>query len=98
MPKSTDGPTTDYDAYPNGYLLVPLANDYKNLGDAPLNPNSLLVNTVNCLKAQGTTATAQALDKAQQTLAANHSPDAAGRDRLPDGRRSELRPVHGHEP
>ncbi len=76
VPKSTDGPTTDYDAYPNGYLLVPLANDYKTSATSPLNPNSLLVNTVNCLKAQGTTATAQALDKAQQTLAANHSPNA----------------------
>lgn len=71
-PHSVDGPTTDYDAYPNGYLLVPLSNDYKTSPTSPLNPSSQLVSTVSCIKAQGTTATAPSLDKAQQVLAANH--------------------------
>src|SRR5579884_947673 len=71
-PKSTDGPTTDYDKYPNGYVLVPLSNDYKTSPTSPLNSKSALVSTVNCIKAQGTTATAPAIDKAQATLAANH--------------------------
>jgi hypothetical protein len=75
-PKSTDGPTTDYDAYPNGYLLVPLGHDYRANATAPLNTGSQLVSTVNCLRAQGTTATATAIDRAQQTLTANHNPDA----------------------
>jgi hypothetical protein len=74
-PHSVDGPTTDYDAYPNGYQLVPLSNDYKR-ADGSLNPSSSLVNTVNCLKAQGTTATAPGIDKAQQILAANHDTSA----------------------
>ena len=76
VPKSTDGPTTDYDNYPNGYVLVPLSNDYKTSGTAPLNSRSALVSTINCIKAQGTTATAPAIDKAQATLEANHDPKA----------------------
>ena len=74
-PHSVDGPTTDYDAYPNGYLVVPLSNDYKK-ADGTLNTSSSLVSTVNCVKAQGTTATAPGIDKAQQVLAANHDPSA----------------------
>jgi len=75
-PKTTDGPTTDYDAHPNGYVVVPLSNDYKTSVTSPLNTSSQLVSTVNCIKAGGTTATAAAIDKAQQTLAANHDPKA----------------------
>ncbi len=75
-PKSTDGPTTDYDRYPNGYLQVGLSTDYKTSATSPLNPTSLLVSTVGCIRANGTTATSQAIDKAQQTLAANHDPEA----------------------
>ncbi len=74
-PHSVDGPTTDYDAYPNGYQVVPLSNDYKR-ADGSLNTSSSLVATVNCLKAQGTTATAPGIDKAKQILAANHDPAA----------------------
>jgi hypothetical protein len=77
-PKTTDGPTTDYDAHPLGYVVVPLSNDYKASADSPLDPSSLLVSTVNCINAGGTTATAAAVDKAQQTLAAGH--DAAAQD------------------
>ncbi|HKN45951.1 MAG TPA: pilus assembly protein TadG-related protein, partial [Propionibacteriaceae bacterium] len=66
-PHNVDAPTTDYDAYPNGYLAVPLSNDYKK-ADGTLNTSSSLVSTVNCIKAQGTTATAPGIDKAQQVL------------------------------
>ena len=44
--------------------------------DGTLDPSSRLVSTVTCLKAQGTTATAPGIDKAQQVLAANHDPEA----------------------
>lgn len=73
-PKGTDGPTTDYDAYPNGYLVVPLSTDYKASASSPLNSGSALVSTVGCLKAHGTTATAPAIDAAQGVLAASHEP------------------------
>jgi Flp pilus assembly protein TadG len=76
-PKGTNGPTTDYDAYPNGYLLVPLSNDYKTSPTATqLNPASSLVSTINCVQAGGTTVFAAAIDKARTTLAANHDPEA----------------------
>jgi hypothetical protein len=74
-PHSVDGPTTDYDAYPNGYQVVSLSDDYKR-ADGSLNSSSSLVSTVNCLRAQGTTATAPGIDKAQQILVANHDPAA----------------------
>jgi hypothetical protein len=75
-PKSTDGPTTDYDRYPNGYTLVPLSSDYKTSASSPLNPSSPLVSTVNCIRAGGTTHTAAAIDRARQMLAAAHDPEA----------------------
>jgi hypothetical protein len=75
-PKSTDGPTTDYDASPNGYVLVPLSSDYRASSTSPLNPSSALVSTVNCIRANGTTATAAAIDRARTTLAANNDPNA----------------------
>ena len=59
-PKTTDGPTSDYDAHANGYVVVPLSNDYKTSATSPLNTSSALVSTVNCIKAGGTTATATA--------------------------------------
>lgn len=76
QPKTTDGPNTDYDLYPNGYLVVGLSNDYKTSPTSGLNPTSTLVNTIGCIKAGGTTATATAIDRAEQTLAVGHSPDA----------------------
>ena len=75
-PKTTDGPTSDYDAHPNGYVVVPLSNDYKTSATSPLNTSSALVSTINCIKAGGTTATATAIDVAHQTLIANHDPKA----------------------
>ena len=76
VPKGTDGPTTDYDRYPNGYLQVPLSTNYKTSATSPLNGSSALVSTVNCIQANGTTATSAAIDKAQQTLAASHDSEA----------------------
>ena len=76
VPKSTDGPTTDYDRYPNGYLQVPLSTNYKASATSPLNGSSALVSTINCIQANGTTATSAAIDKAQQTLAASHDSEA----------------------
>jgi hypothetical protein len=75
-PKSTDGPTTEYDAYPNGYLVVGLGHDYRANADAPLNTSSTLVSTVNCVGGGGTTAQAPAIDKAQQYLASHHDSKA----------------------
>ena len=75
-PKTTDGPTTDYDSHPNGYVVVPLSNDYKVSATSPLSSGSPLVSTINCIQAGGTTATASAVDKAQQTLSASHDPKA----------------------
>jgi len=75
-PKTTDGPTSDYDAHANGYVVVPLSNDYKTSATSPLNTSSALVSTINCLKAGGTTATATAIDVAHATLAANHDANA----------------------
>ena len=85
-PKTTDGPTSDYDAHANGYVVVPLSNDYKSSATSPLNTSSALVSTINCIKAGGTTATATAVDVAHATLAANHDPKRAGRDHLPHRR------------
>ena len=74
-PKTTNGPTSDYDAFPNNYLFVPLSNNYQT-SPAVLNPASQLVSTINCIKAGGTTVFAAAIDKARTTLAANHDPEA----------------------
>jgi Flp pilus assembly protein TadG len=74
-PKTTNGPTSDYDAFPNNYLFVPLSNNYQT-SPGVLNPASQLVSTVNCIKAGGTTVFAAAIDKARTTLAANHDPEA----------------------
>lgn len=75
-PKGVDGPPTDYDIYQNNYLDVPLSTSYKTSATAPLDVNSPLVSTINCIKSGGTTVFAAALDKARQTLAANHDPEA----------------------
>ena len=75
-PKTTNGAPSDYDAYPNGYLFVPLSNNYKANATAPLDAGSALVSTINCIKEGGTTVFAAAIDKARTTLAANHDPEA----------------------
>jgi hypothetical protein len=66
----------DYDSSSAPYVIAQLAQDYK-VGNA-LNESSRLVSTVNCLKANGTTAYATAIEKAQAEL------DARGRSNAAD--------------
>jgi Flp pilus assembly protein TadG len=75
-PKTTNGAPSDYDAYPNNYLFVPLSTNYKTSATSPLVASSPLVSTINCIKAGGTTVFAAAIDKARTTLAASHDPEA----------------------
>ena len=58
--------TASYDDPTAPYLLVPLSNDYKT-GNV-LNTGSNLVSTINCVKANGNTAYANAIDAAQAEL------------------------------
>ena len=74
--RRTNGPPSDYDAYPNNYLFVPLSNELQDVATAPLDAGSPLVSTINCIKEGGTTVFAAAIDKARTTLAANHDPEA----------------------
>src|SRR5262249_11367330 len=75
-PKNTDGPTTEDDAYPNGYLVGTPGHDYRANNTAPLNTSSSLVSTVNCLTGGGTTAQAPAIDSAKSYLLAHHDTKA----------------------
>jgi Flp pilus assembly protein TadG len=74
-PKSTAGNcnyefTNTYNSATAKYLFVPLSNDYAStMGN--LNAGSNLVSSVNCLKAIGSTAYANAFDAAQAELDAN---------------------------
>ena len=58
--------TASYDDPTAPYLLVPLSSDYKT-GNV-LNDSSDLVYTINCVKANGNTAYANAIDAAQAEL------------------------------
>jgi hypothetical protein len=58
-----------YDSPTAPYVIVPLASDY--LVKGALNPASNLVSTINCVKAAGFTAYANALDAAQAELVAH---------------------------
>jgi hypothetical protein len=58
-----------YDSPSAPYVIVPLASDY--LVKGALNPASDLVSTINCVKAAGFTAYANALDAAQTELVAH---------------------------
>jgi hypothetical protein len=64
--------TQTYDSPSAAYVIVPLSDDY--LVDGRLNNSSNLVSTINCLQADGWTAYATALDKAQAELQANGRP------------------------
>jgi Flp pilus assembly protein TadG len=58
-----------YDSSSSPYVVAPLATDYK-VGSS-LNNSSQLVSTINCLRGNGTTAYATAIEKAQAELDAN---------------------------
>jgi hypothetical protein len=57
----------DYNVATAPYVVVPLAKDYKLPGGA-LNTNSNLWKTIDCVKAQGSTAYAYAIEAAQAEL------------------------------
>lgn len=63
-----------YDSKSAAYVVVPLSTDY--MVDGQLNPSSNLVSTINCIKADGWTAYATALEKAQEELQAHGRADA----------------------
>jgi hypothetical protein len=58
------------------YTVVPMSSDYRN-SDGTLNSRSRLISTVNCIKSNGSTAYADAIDAAQAEL------DAHGRANVP---------------
>ncbi len=72
------GPSSNanYDNASYPYVVVNLASDFRLNDSAPLNPASNLVQTVNCLKTNGGTAYADALDKAQAAIDAQGRADA----------------------
>jgi hypothetical protein len=69
--------TPNYNSSTAAYVLVPLSDDYGTPASG-LNPNSDLVKTVDCQKAGGRTAYANALEQAQAEL------DRNGRDDVQD--------------
>jgi hypothetical protein len=64
----------DNAAYP--YTIVDLSSDFRTSDSSGLNPSSNLVQTVQCIKTNGGTAYATALDKAQATIDAQGRSDA----------------------
>jgi len=58
--------TSNYNSTSSPYVLVPLSKDYAANGN--LNTSSNLVSTINCVKGNGTTAYANAIEKAQGEL------------------------------
>jgi len=64
---------TDYNSLTSKYTIVPLNKDYKK-SDGTLNSGSDLVATINCIKGNGTTAYANALESAQAELDAHGRP------------------------
>jgi uncharacterized protein YegL len=62
--------TNSYNSATAAYLFVPLSDDYVSSGGT-LNTGSALVSAVNCIRAGGSTAYANALDAAQAELDAH---------------------------
>jgi hypothetical protein len=67
----------DYNSTSSKYTVVPLSADYKK-ADGTLDTTSNLVSTINCIKGNGTTAYANAIESAQAEL------DAHGRKGVQD--------------
>jgi Flp pilus assembly protein TadG len=65
----------NYNFTSSQYVIVPLSNDYAD-GNGNLNTSSSLVSTINCQRGGGTTAYANALERADAELAANGRDDA----------------------
>jgi hypothetical protein len=66
--------TPNYNSRSAAYVLVPMSKDYTMTGGG-LNTNSDLVKTINCQKANGRTAYADALEQAQAELDRNGRKD-----------------------
>ena len=75
-PKTTNGPTTDYDPYPNGYQPGAAVDQLQGVGHGAVERE--LGARVHGQLHQGGRhdATSAAIDKAKQTLAASHDPEA----------------------
>ena len=63
---------SNYNSLASPYLLVPLSSDYKTGSD--LNDSSDLVSTIDCVKAAGSTAYANAIDAAQAEIVKDGRP------------------------
>jgi hypothetical protein len=75
--KRCDVPSTSaYDLTDAAYVIVPPAHDFKKNG--VLDPSSNLVKTVDCQHGGGGTAYANAIEAAQQQLAATDAHDGRG--------------------
>jgi hypothetical protein len=64
--------SASYNDTASPYVLVPLSSDYSTAGK--LNDSSTLVSTIDCVKANGFTAYANAIDAAQNELATHGRP------------------------
>ena len=67
---------SNYDDSTYPYAVVNLTNDFRLSDNSPLNPNSNLVQTVDCIQTGGSTAYATAIDEAQALLNAQGRPNA----------------------
>ena len=74
--RCTKPETNNYNSTSSPYTIVALSNNFTRNGQ--LDPNSNLVKTIDCQKGNGTTAYANALEKAQAEL------DLHGRSNVPD--------------
>ncbi len=73
MAKKCDPPSaTSYNSLASPYVLVPLSSDYKT--GTGLNDSSDLVSTIDCVKAAGSTAYANAIDAAQAEIVQDGRP------------------------
>jgi Flp pilus assembly protein TadG len=66
----------NFDDDDNPYTVVDLTNDFRTSDSSPLNPSSVLVQTVNCIRTNGSTAYAASIDHAQAQLNAQGRADA----------------------
>ena len=91
-PKTTNGPTSDYDAFPNNYLFVPLSNDYQT---SPGVLNRSLTARVHGQLHQGRRHhRLRGRDRqGAHDTGREPRPRGTGRHHLHDGRRGELRSV-----
>lgn len=66
--------SSTYNSLSSQYVVVPFSTDYRT--GSGLNPSSNLVQSVNCIRAGGSTSYATGIEEAQEYLAANARPNA----------------------